>query len=198
MQLYYSPTSPFARKVRAAIIEKSLEAGTKLISVSPQENPELLLKANPLAKIPTLITDEGMAVYDSAVITGHLETLSGRALMPKDLSTRTELLTREALADGIMEAAFNSAMEKRRPDAEQSQYWLTRWHDAVKRSVNMLQLPARAEPDIGDIALACALGYLDFRHSETMKWRDWRTDLADWYAVISQRKSLRETAPPES
>jgi glutathione S-transferase len=198
MQLYYSPTSPFARKVRAVIIEKSLEASTELISVSPQENPEALLKANPLAKIPTLVTDAGMAVYDSAVITGYLETLSGRALMPDDMSVRTEVVTREAMADGIMEAAFNSAMEKRRPDAEQSRYWLSRWHDAVKRSVDTLKLPARVEPDIGDIALACALGYLDFRHSETMKWRDWRPELTDWYAVISQRKSLQETAPPEA
>ena len=144
-----------------------------------------------------LVLADGTSIYDSAVITGYLETLSGRALIPADITERTEVLVREALADGIMEAAFNTAMEKRRPDAEQSTYWIARWHDAANRSVDTIPVPNRTDPDIGDIALACALGYLDFRHSKTMPWRTWNRKLADWYTLISQRKSLRETMPPE-
>jgi glutathione S-transferase len=198
MKLFYSPTSPYARKCRAAAIEKGLEARIDVVAVSPMANPPELLAANPLAKVPALVLADGRCIVDSRVICQFIDSLSAAAiLVPRTTDERHETLTREALADGISDAAFNRTMERLRPEAQRSPDWIARWTNAIGRTVGHFNanVPDRPQPDLGDIALACALGYLDLRHGD-LDWREQAPALAQWFAAISARPSIASTAPP--
>jgi glutathione S-transferase len=200
MKLFYSPTSPYARKCRAAAIEKGLEARIEVVAVSPMANPPELLAANPLAKVPALVLADGRCIVDSRVICQFIDSLSAAAiLVPRTTDERHETLTREALADGISDAAFNRTMERLRPEAQRSPDWIARWTNAIRRTVGHFNanLPDRQQPDLGDIALACALGYLDLRHGD-LDWRKEAPALAQWFAGISARPSIASTAPPSA
>lgn len=203
MKLFYSPTSPYARKCRALAIEKGIEDRIQIITASPMSNPPELQAANPLGKVPALLLDNGQCVVDSPVICAYLDSLlDGPRLIPADPAARIDALTREALADGIMDAAFAIVMERKRPEPQRSPEWLERWTSAIRRSV--AHLAARApdsqwangrQPDIGDIALACALGYVDFRLGD-LAWDKDAPALRTWLATISSRASFTITAPP--
>lgn len=198
MKLFYSPTSPYARKCRVAAIEKGLEARIELLTVSPMANPPELLAANPLAKVPALVLADGRCIVDSRVICQFIDSLSAAAiLVPRTSDERHETLTREALADGISDAAFNRTMERLRPEAQRSADWTARWTNSIRRAVAHFNahIPDRPQPDLGDIALACALGYLDLRHAD-LAWRNDAPELARWFETISARPSIASTAPP--
>lgn len=198
MKLYYSPTSPYARKCRVVAIEKGVEGDIAVLAVSPMANPADLLAANPLAKVPALVLADGRCIVDSRVICQHIDGLSASPrLIPTDPAARIDTLTREALADGITDAAFLLTMERKRPAEQQSPEWIERWIAAMLRSVAYFdaRVPQRDQPDLGDIALACALGYLDLRH-DALGWRAPAPRLAAWYAAISTRPSLANSAPP--
>lgn len=196
MRLYYSPTSPYARKVRAVAIEKRLADSIRMIETSPLENPQELHRANPLGKVPTLVLADGRAVFDSPVICGYLDEIgSGPILVPPAPDDRLAVLTRQALADGVMDVAFSLVMERRRPSAEQSAAWCTRWIAAIERGVaTMVATPRPSAVDLGDLSCACALSYLDFRLPR-IDWRSINPPLGPWLAVMEQRRSLAETAP---
>lgn len=198
MQLFYSPTSPYARKCRAVAIEKGLDGRIDLRTASPMANPPELHAANPLGKIPALIAEDGRCIVDSRVICQFLDALSeAPRLIPMDTAARLDCLTREALADGITDAAFSLTMELKRPAEQQSPEWITRWTSAIQRGVAYFarSLPTRAEPDLGDLALACALGYLDLRHA-TLTWDRDAPALRNWYVTMLSRPSLAATVPP--
>ena len=198
MKLFYSPTSPYARKCRALAIEKGLEDRIEIVAVSPMANPADLHAANPLGKVPALLLADGRSIVDSRVICQFIDSLSAAAiLVPRTTDERHATLTREALADGISDAAFNRTMERLRPESQRSPDWLARWTNAIRRTVAHFNasLPDRAQPDLGDIALACALGYLDLRHSD-LAWRKDAPELARWFEAISARPSIASTAPP--
>jgi glutathione S-transferase len=200
MKLFYSPTSPYARKCRAAAIEKGLEARIEVLAVSPMANPPELLAANPLAKVPALVLADGRCIVDSRVICQFIDSLSAAAiLVPRTTDERHATLTREALADGISDAAFNRTMERLRPEAQRSPDWLARWTSAIRRAVTHFNanVPHRPQPDLGDIALACALGYLDLRHGD-LDWRGEAPALAGWFESVSARPSIASTAPPKA
>jgi len=198
MKLFYSPTSPYARKCRAAAIEKGLESRIEFLTVSPMANPPELLAANPLAKVPALVLADGRCIVDSRVICQFIDSLSAAAiLVPRTTDERHETLTREALADGISDAAFNRTMERLRPEPQRSPDWTARWTNAIRRAVAHFNahVPDRPQPDLGDIALACALGYLDLRHGD-LNWRKEAPELARWFETFSARPSIAQTAPP--
>jgi glutathione S-transferase len=198
MKLFYSPTSPYARKCRAAAIEKGLDARIELLTVSPMANPPELLAANPLAKVPALVLADGRCIVDSRVICQFIDSLSAAAiLVPRTSDERHETLTREALADGVSDAAFPLTMERKRSATQQSPEWIERWTNAIRRSVAHFNanIPDRPQPDLGDIALACALGYLDLRHGD-LAWRKEAPELALWFEAVSMRPSIASTAPP--
>lgn len=202
MKLFYSPTSPYARKCRVVAIEKGLAAQVEIIASSPMASGADLLAVNPLSKVPALALPDGRCIVDSPVICQFLDGLSdGGRMIPADGAARIECLTREALADGITDAAFSLTMERKRPAEQQSAEWIGRWFNAIRRAVAHFDAhipqrpPTDRGPDLGDIALACALGYLDLRHGD-LGWRASAPALSGWFAAISERPSLASTAPP--
>lgn len=183
MKLLSSPSSPYVRKVR---ITAALKGVSDRIEQQPTDtnvgNPDFF-KTNPLGKIPCLITDDGKVLYDSPVICEYLDTLApSPVLFPKSGPERFATLTLGALADGILDAALLLVYEKRfRPDGMQVQAWVDRQQSKIDRSLDQLEgesLAWGAAPDYGHVTLACALGYLDFRHGG--KWRTGHSKLVSW------------------
>lgn len=194
MKLYASDTSPYARKVRIAAIEKGLAARIETITQSPFDKDVTALQAaNPLGKIPALVTDDGQTLYDSRVICEYLDALSPAHKLIPDGPGRIDVLRRQALADGVMDAAFNLVMEQRRPEAQRSAEWLQRWRDNILRAT--AAMAAREAFDLGQIATAAALGYLDFRLG-ALDWRAGAPAVAEWWQEVRDRRSVKETAPP--
>jgi len=197
MILYYSPTSPYARKARAVIIEKRLQKKVREIALMPYENPKDLLAANPLGKVPTLIMKNGEALFDSPVICEYLDQLEEKkALIPNNGDKRWSVLRAEALADGIMDAAYLTVMEQKRDAELQSQSWTNRLKEAIERSLDHANksLPTNTDINIGTLSLNIALDYLDLRMPE-LKWRKGRKNLEKWVEKISQRSSMILTKP---
>jgi glutathione S-transferase len=198
MKLFYSPTSPYARKCRALAIEKGLDSRIEIVTASPMTDPPELHAANPLGKVPALVLPDGRCIVDSPVICAFIDGLTDiPRLIPHGVDDRVDCLTREALADGICDAAFSIVMERKRAEAQRSPEWLNRWTSAIRRSVAHFNasVPARRSPDLGDIALACALGYVDFRLGD-LAWDAEAPALRAWLTATLARHSLVETAPP--
>jgi glutathione S-transferase len=199
MQLFYSPTSPFVRKVLLCAHELGLNDRISHLPADPWKQPAELLALNPLSKIPALLTDNSDALFDSPVICEYLDSLAGGILFPTG-AARWPALRLQALADGMLDAAVLRRMESLRPVAKQSTDWLELQRQAVARGVDTLESnPAWLESplDIGQIAAACALGYLDFRFAHE-DWRPTHPRLAAWHAVFSRRPSYTLTAPPSA
>jgi len=200
MQLLCSETSPYARKVRVVIEEKQLQNHVTLQVSNPLQSPAELLQANPLSKVPALLCDDGSALYDSQVICEYLDNLHGQpSLIPAAGPARWTVLRQHALADGVLDAAVASVFERKRPDTEQSALWLTRWQQAIERSLAVMADEITDDQDtvnLATLSFAVVLGYLDFRHPE-LGWRTQQPTLKTWYAAFSQRPSLQRTQPPE-
>lgn len=200
MRLFYSPTSPFARKVRVLIAQKRL-TGVELVSASPYDAPPDLVAANPLSKVPALERENGQVLYDSRVICEFLDAMSGdQRLVPQDGEARWDSLRRQALADGMMDTTLALALEvNRRPEHERSPDWIAHWVRTLVRTVDALESEIATWPsgfDLGHIASACALGYLDFRAGKHLDWRDDRPRLAEWFTAASTRPSMIATKVP--
>lgn len=198
MKLFYSPASPYARKCRALAIEKGLQDGIDIITAPPLENPPALHAANPLGKVPALVLADGRCIVDSPVICDYLDSLNDTPrLIPQSGPTRVDVLTREAIADGLLDAALSIVFERRRPETQRSPEWQDRWAAAIRRSVAHFstQIPQRAQPDLGDIGLACALAYLDLRLPD-LGWDKETPALRAWLTAMEKRSSFAATAPP--
>lgn len=193
MKLLTSDTSPYGRKVRIAIVEKGLEGEVALVAQGPFDaDVGALRAANPLGKIPALVLDDGQSLYDSRVICEYLDEVGqGPRLLPPG-PARFDTLRRQALADGVMDAAFNLVMERRRPDVQRAPEWMARWDANIVRGVAAME--ARATFDLGAIATAAALGYLEFRLPE-IAWREQAPAMAAWWDGVRGRASVRGTAP---
>lgn len=200
MRLLYSHTSPYARKVRVLIEEKGLAGRVEAVTVVTADNPPELLAANPLGLIPTLIRDDGRPLADSPVICRYLDGLTAAPrLFPDSFEAQVEVMHREALADGILDAALGMVMEQRRPAEYVYQPNLERRGAAIRRAVAAIEGEAArftAGLDIGVIALGCALEYLDFRLPEP-DWRAEAPQLAAWLAGFAARPSMERTRPKE-
>jgi glutathione S-transferase len=199
MELYYSQTSPYSRKVRICILEKSLSDRIALILCSPLENPEVLQHLNPLGKVPTLLMADGTALYDSPVICEYIDSLANAPmLLPRTKETRFQALRWQALGDGIMDATFAIVTEQRRTDAERSAQWLERWKRSIDRSLDVLEQEAvqqfSMEINLAQIAVGCSLGQLDFRLPD-LNWRSDRLLLTDWFDLFNQRDAMQQTMP---
>ena len=197
MKLYYSPASPFARKVRVLVAEKNI-ANVETVTVSPFEAPAELTAANPLSKVPALVRDDGTVLYDSPVISEYLDSLGGLPLLPPSGEARWSALRRQALADGMMDTTLSLAMEiNRRPEPERSPTWIAHWVRTIARTVDALEAEIESWPadiDLGHIAAACALSYLDLRASGHLDWRAGRPRLTAWYEAMAARPSMSSTA----
>lgn len=199
LQLIHSPASPFARKVRVVVHEAGLVDQVEMVRVatSPLAQDAALARSNPLGKIPSLVRDDGPTLYDSRVITRYLDAIASAGLYPS--GRIWEILTLEATADGIMDAAVLLTYEARfREEGQRHEGWMRGQRERIARTLDALadrwmsHLEGRL--DIGQIGVGCALAYLDFRHGD-MDWRAGRAVLADWYARLAERESMRATEP---
>ena len=198
MQLIYSATSPYARKVRMLVIEKGLQAQVQIVVANPLLDPPELLAANPLAKVPALVVAPGFTLFDSPLICAYLDSVAEPRSVPASGIERWQVLRREALADGITDAAVSCVMEGRRIESQRSPDWLTRWRSAILRGVVELEKEAEALAqhfDLGAMASAAALAYLDFRLPE-IEWRSVAPKLAAWLETVAQRESFASSVPP--
>lgn len=195
MQLRYAPTSPFARKVRIVIRECGLADQVEEISVDPW-NDASLRGENPLGKVPALRLADGAVLYDSPVISEFLDAESvGRHVFPARGPQRWRSLRRQALGDGLAEAIIRRFVERRRPPQQQSETVIARQTETIEAALDVLDAEAPSlldPPTIGEIAIACALGYYDFREPEA-GWRRSRPELARWYAVFDRRPAMQQT-----
>jgi glutathione S-transferase len=203
MKLYYGPASPYVRKVMAAAIEAGLDGKIELEKfgmLSPMQPNPRLEAVNPLAKIPTLVPDDGPPIFDSNVICEYLDSLhTGTKLVPAPGKARWRALTRTAAADGVLEAAMTARGELARAANLQWPEFAAGHMGKVRRSLDAFERDAEAAPDtaqidIGDIAVGCALGWLDFRMPNE-NWRQGRPALAKWFGELSKRRSMKLTEP---
>lgn len=200
MRLYWSATSPYVRKVMVVLHETGLLPRVDLVAASgnPVDPGSMPVQANPLGKIPALERPEGPALYDSRVICRWLDAQAGAGLYPAP-PRLWDTLTVEATADGILDAAILMVYEGRlRPEEMRLPAWVEGQWAKIGRGLDALESRwldhLRGPLDMGQIAVACALGYLDFRHPERA-WRGDRPQLAAWEAELSARPAMVATRP---
>jgi glutathione S-transferase len=200
MKLLSSPLSPYGRKVRICAKVKGVmdRIDVQTADTNVPHNP-VLQKENPLAKIPVLILEDGTQLFDSHVICEYLDSLApSPPLFPAAGAERFNTLTLGALGDGMLDAALLLVYEKRfRPEDKWVQSWMDRQHAKIDGALDHLEkVPPDwgAHPDYGHITIACALGYLDFRHDG--KWRAAHPRLVAWLDRFSAAlPAYAETKP---
>jgi len=201
MQLITADASPFVRKVRVLILELGLQDSVTLVdpgSVNPVVNNANVNAVNPLGMIPALELDDGDSLYDSAVICEYLNQLADGPFFPSDSSRKFRTLRLQALGDGILDISvalrYQTAL---RPPELQWQEWIDNQIAKVERGLDALEAGCNqfeASPLIGEITVACALGYRDFRFADN-DWRAGRPELTRWFEQMMQRDSLANTVP---
>ncbi len=196
MKLYYSPTSPYACKVRILVRERGLEQAVQEVSVNPLDPDAPIPVPGPLGKVPVLVTDEGQVFFDSPVICAFLDQQGeAAALLPLSGPARWGVERAQALGDGLIDAAVSLVMEGRRPATERSSYWQARWQGVIERVLPVIAhgLEAHGQGvDLGHISWLCALGYLDFR-LPAIDWRKDFPDMARWADAMASRPALAAT-----
>jgi glutathione S-transferase len=201
MKLFYSQTSPFVRKCLVAAHELGLAQRLELVPAvpNPVNRDRSVVDRNPLGKIPTLVTDAGEVFFDSRVICEYLNGLGDGHLLPATGEARYAILTDQALADGLMDAAVLARYESAlRPEPLRWPAWTGGQMDKVSSALSDFERRAAAwedRMDLGVIALGCALGYLDFRYAD-IAWRARSPSLARWYEQFAARESMTRTRPP--
>jgi len=203
MKLIGSVPSPYVRKVRVVMAEKKLEY--EFVQEDVWASDSTITSSNPLGKVPCLVMEGGEALFDSRVIVEYLDTLSpvGK-LIPPSGRERTEVKIWEALADGLLDAAITARLEAHWPgrsEAERSQAWIDRYLGKVHDSLAAMSQGLGDKPyccgthlNLADLAVGCALGYLDFRFP-LIGWRDDYANLAVLQEKLAQRASFMETLP---
>jgi glutathione S-transferase len=199
VKLFYSPASPFVRKVMACAITREIDAQIELVTTNAQASAPALLAANPLSKVPALITEDGVGLFDSPVICEYLDALDGALpLFPRSGGVRWLALKHQALGDGMMDAAVARRGEMLRPQEAARDAFMARQKAAVERSLAVLEADVPHQTvDIGTIAIGCALGYLDFRYAFE-PWRPAAPKLAAWFATFSENPGMARTMPRDA
>ena len=202
IRLLGSLTSPYVRKVRIVMAEKRIDYQLELEDVWAPDTR--ILESNPLGKVPCLIMEDGGAVFDSRVIVEYLDGMTPVAkLIPPSGRERAEVRTWEALADGVVDALILTRLEQtQRPPEQQSQKWIDRQLQKVDTGVRAMSLGLGEKPwcnghaySLADIAVGCALGYLDFRFAH-IDWRGQYSNLARLNEKLASRPSFVDTQPP--
>ena len=200
MKLLAAPISPYSRKVRVVLAEKKIDCEMEIVDVAPADNP--VNPHNPLGKVPTLILDDGTAIYDSRVI---VEFLDGKSpisrLIPEDLRDRIAVRRWEALADGVLDAGLLVRYESLRDKKEQSKGWQDKQLARMKRGMEQVSKEIGAtychaeRYSLADIAMGCCLGWLDFRKPGGVDWFAQYAGLAKQYAKLMERPAFADTVP---
>lgn len=201
MKLIGSLASPYVRKVRVVMAEKKLDYELILEDVwSPDST---IAQSNPLGKVPCLIMEDGGAMFDSRVIVEYLDTMSpvGK-LIPTQGRGRASIKCWEALADGVLDAGITVRLERtQRPAKLQSAQWVERQLGKVQNGIKAMSTGLGDAPyctgaqlTLADVAVGCALGWLEFRFPE-ITWREDYSNLARLFDKLSERKSFKDTVP---
>ena len=203
MTLFYSPTSPFVRKVMVLLHETEQLAKVALqeVQLSPTSPSPEVNAANPAGQIPALRLADGSLLFDSRVILEYLDQQhGGQALLPASGSARWNCLTLCALADALLDAAVLVRYESfLRPADKRWDAWISGQQGKIERALAHFEAVASrlsGHFDLAAISLACALGYIDLRQPD-LAWRQRYPQLAAWYAAVSQRPALLATQPPQ-
>lgn len=191
MKLLFNRPSPYARKVLVVAHEKGLVDRIEMRSVDPWTDPDELVAIAPVGKVPALVTDDGTTIGESTMIAEYLDAIGGGVRL--NGPDRVDVMARSALGQGLIDAAFGTVIERRRPADKQWSDWIARQRRAIERSLGAARVEADRF-DLGDIALACGLAYLDFRLPE-IPWRAAHPSLAAWLDQVSQRRSMAATKP---
>jgi glutathione S-transferase len=201
MKLFSSLASPYTRKVRIVLAEKKIECDLVPADVNPVDNP--VNPHNPLGKVPTLILDDGTAIYDSRVI---VEFLDGKSpisrLIPEDLRDRIAVRRWEALADGVLDAGLLVRYESLRDKKEQSKGWTDKQVSRMQRGMAQMASELGERPwchgdrySLADIAMGCCLGWLNFRKPGGVDWFAQYATLAKQYDKLMERPAFADTVP---
>lgn len=199
MKIFFSPASPFVRKCMVIAHELGLaERIEKLPSAAgPVARDQSIIPNNPLGQVPTFITDDGQALFDSRVVCEYLNDLGAGSLFPTD-KRRWQVLTEQSMADGMLGAALLARYETvLRPEALRWDGWVEGQLGKVRDGLALIEKNAaglEGRLDIGTITIGCALGYLDFRFPD-LDWRAAHPKTAAWYEGFSQRPSMQATKP---
>jgi len=197
MKCYITNNSPYARKVRVVAFETGQFDEVEWKTITREERGDIQ-NFNPLGKVPVAILDAGDIVCDSPVICAYVDNLTNsKELIPQSEPKRWHVLTLEALGDGLGEAVIAVSQENQRSNEKRSQGVIDRQTGKVKSALSVLDNAAidfNDPPLMGEIAVACALGYMEFRDI-VPGWSETYTNLASWYAAILKRQSFRRTMP---
>ncbi len=200
-KLIGSLTSPFVRKVRIVAAEKHIDY--EFIIDVPWEATTHVPDFNPLGKVPVWVMEDGRAIYDSRVIVEYLDHISPvHPLIPREVRPCLAVKRCEALADGIIDAAALVFMERKRPATQQSPEWIARQINKVNRGLAALATDlskndwcAEGAYTLADIAVGCALGYLDLRYSDEIDWRRAHPGLSELFDRLMERPNFKNTVP---
>lgn len=201
MRLLGSGPSPYTRKVRIVLAEKKIDCDFETVDVNPSENPVNAL--NPLGKVPTLVLDDGSALFDSRVIVEFLDGVSPISrLIPDDNRDRVAVRRWEALADGALDAGLLIRYEGLRPKKLQSADWAAKQTGKLERSLAQMAADLGDRPwchgdrySLADIAVGACLGWVEFRKPGGVEWRGRYANLAKLYDKLMERPAFADTAP---
>ena len=197
MKCYVTNNSPYARKVRVVAFEAGLYDEVEWKTITREERGDIN-NFNPLGKVPVAVLGTGDIVCDSPVICAYLDSLSSSIdLIPKSELKRWRTLTLEALGDGLGDTVIVISQEKQRPSEKYSQEVVERQTAKIKSTLSVLDSAAidfNDPPLLGEIAVACAMGYMEFRDI-VPEWSETYVNLAKWYDNILKRVSFSKTAP---
>ncbi len=198
MKLYHNPASPYTRKVMLFAHETGLVDGIELLPIMVWQETDRIREANPLGKIPALVTDDGTVLYDSTVICAYLDSLHDGPKMIPDGDARWPVETLHALAQGMTDAALTLRADVMRGRDKDPDDYANRMRETVQKAVGEAERrlsEIEGAVNLGTCALAAGLAYVDFRFPD-LNWRDGHPGIAAWYAAFSERPSMRAT-PPE-
>ncbi len=203
MKLIASLTSPYVRKVRVVMAEKKLDYQFQLENVWADDTT--IQNFNPLGKVPCLIMDDDGSLFDSRVIVEYLDTLSAVSrLIPSTGREKAAVKCWEALGDGLLDAAVTIVKENQRPESQRSPEWIERQYNKISAALKAMDESLGEQAfcmgvnySLADVAVGCALGYLDFRFPQ-IEWRNSHANLNRLYAKLAARQSFVDTAPPSA
>ncbi len=203
MKLIASLTSPYVRKVRVVMAEKKLDYQFQLENVWADDTT--IQNFNPLGKVPCLIMDDDGSLFDSRVIVEYLDTLSPVSrLIPSTGREKAAVKCWEALGDGLLDAAVTIVKENQRPESQRSPEWIERQYNKISAALKAMDESLGEQAfcmgvnySLADVAVGCALGYLDFRFPQ-IEWRNSHANLNRLYAKLAARQSFVDTAPPSA
>ena len=198
MKCYATSNSPYARKVRIAALETGVYEKVDWQMITREERAEIVPDINPLGKVPVATLESGQVLCDSPVICAYIDSLTNdKNLIPTSGPKRWEVLTLEAFGDGLGEAVIAASQEDQRPGEKRSQGIVDRQVGKANAALGFLDNVAKdfnTPPLMGEIAVACALGYMEFR-DVIPGWRNKYSSLGGWYTEILKRQSFVDTNP---